>query len=49
MSVRLLIDMNLSPDWVPALERHGQHDADLAVGALIVVDESGTRARILPI
>jgi predicted nuclease of predicted toxin-antitoxin system len=26
-----------------------QHDADLAAGALIVVDESRTRARILPI
>ena len=23
MSVRLLIDMNLSPDWVPLLQRHG--------------------------
>ena len=122
MSVKLLIDMNLSPDWVLVLERHGwsavhwstmgepqasdraimdwavregytvfthdldfgtmlalthaagpsvlqirgddvlpdsmegtvtaalkQHDADLAAGALIVVNESRTRARILPI
>jgi len=23
MSVKLLIDMNLSPDWVPVLRRHG--------------------------
>ncbi len=23
MSVKLLIDMNLSPDWVPVLKRHG--------------------------
>ncbi|MCW5969277.1 MAG: DUF5615 family PIN-like protein [Blastocatellales bacterium] len=23
MSVKLLIDMNLSPDWVSVLERHG--------------------------
>jgi hypothetical protein len=23
MSVRLLIDMNLSPDWVPLLQQHG--------------------------
>ncbi len=23
MSVKLLIDMNLSPDWVPILKRHG--------------------------
>ena len=26
-----------------------QHDIDLASGALVVVDESGTRVRILPI
>lgn len=122
MSVKLLIDMNLSPDWVPVLKHHGwsavhwstvgdprdsdraimdwavkheyivfthdldfgtmlalshstgpsvlqvraedvlpdhlesiviaalkQHDADLASGALVVVDESKTRVRILPI
>ena len=23
MKVKLLPDMNLSPDWVPVLERHG--------------------------
>ena len=23
MSVNVLIDMNLSPDWVPVLQRHG--------------------------
>ena len=23
MSVKILIDMNLSPDWVPVLKRHG--------------------------
>jgi predicted nuclease of predicted toxin-antitoxin system len=122
MSVQLLIDMNLSPDWDPWLGQHGwsavhwsavgdaratdrtimdwaaangyvvfthyldfgtalalthktgpsvlqvrgddvlpdhmsslviaalrQHDADLAAGALIVVDESKCRARVLPI
>ena len=122
MSVKILIDMNLSPDWVPVLKRHGwsavhwstigdprasdrvimdwalrhdyivfthdldfgtmlalshttgpsvlqvrvqdilpdhleniviaalrQHDDDLASGSLVVVDESRTRARILPI
>lgn len=122
MSVKILIDMNLSPDWVPVLQRHGwpaahwstvgdpratdrtimdwavangcivfthdldfgtmlalthatgpsvlqvraddvlpdhlegvviaalrQHDADLASGALVVVDESKCRVRVLPI
>jgi predicted nuclease of predicted toxin-antitoxin system len=122
MSVNVLIDMNLSPDWVPVLQRHGwsavhwstvgdpratdwtimdwaatngyivftrdldfgamlalmratgpsvlqvraddvlpdhlesvviaalkQHDADLASGALVVVDESASRVRVLPI
>lgn len=122
MSVKILVDMNLSPDWVPVLERHGweavhwstvgdiratdrtiidwavahgyavfthdldfgtalalthstgpsvlqvrgqdvlpdhmealviaalrQHDADLASGALVVVDEKKSRVRILPI
>src|SRR5262245_24629165 len=122
MSVRILIDMNLSPDWAPVLQRHGwsavhwstvgdpratdrtimdwalanahivfthdldfgtmlalthakgpsvlqvraqnvlpdhlesvviaalkQHDGDLAAGALIVVDESACRVRVLPI
>lgn len=122
MSVKILVDMNLSPGWVPVLKSHGwsavhwstvgdprerdrvimdwavrheyivfthdldfgtmlalshatgpsvlqvrakdilpdhlesiviaalrQHDADLASGALIVVDGIRTRARILPI
>ena len=122
MSVNLLIDMNLSPDWVPVLKRHGwsavhwstvgdpqdsdqvimdwavkheyvvfthdldfgtmlalahatgpsvlqvrakdvlpdhlestviaalkQQEAELASGALVVVDEGRTRVRILPI
>lgn len=122
MSVKLLIDMNLSPDWVPVLQSNGwsaihwsavgdpaatdrtimdwalangyvmfthdldygtmlaltrasgpsvvqvraedvlpdrlqaivitalrQHDADLAAGALVVVDVSKTRVRVLPI
>jgi predicted nuclease of predicted toxin-antitoxin system len=122
MTVRILIDMNLSPEWVPVLQRHGwtavhwatvgdpratdrtimdwavangyivfthdldfgttlalthatgpsvlqvraadvlpghlegvviaalrQHDADLASGALVVVDESRYRIRVLPI
>jgi predicted nuclease of predicted toxin-antitoxin system len=122
MSVKILVDMNLSPDWVPVLQRHGwsathwsmvgdpratdltirdwalsngyivfthdldfgtmlalthatgpsvlqirardvlpdhlggiviaalrQHDGDLASGALIVVDESKCRVRVLPI
>jgi predicted nuclease of predicted toxin-antitoxin system len=122
MSIKLLVDMNLSPDWVPVLVRQGwpavhwstvgdpratdrtimdwavanghvvfthdldfgtalalahatgpsvlqvrsqdvlpdhmeglvvaalrQHKADLASGALVVVDESKSRVRILPI
>jgi predicted nuclease of predicted toxin-antitoxin system len=122
MSVKVLIDMNLSPDWVPVLKGHGwpavhwstvgdqrasdrtimdwavangyivfthdldfgtmlalthatgpsvlqvrgqdvlpdhmegvvvaalrQHDSDLAAGALVVVDETKSRVRILPI
>ncbi len=122
MSVKILVDMNLSPDWVPLLQREGwpavhwsivgdpraldqilmawavanghvvfthdldfgtllalthalgpsvlqvrgqdvlpdhmgvlvvaalrQHEADLASGALVVVDESKSRVRVLPI
>ena len=122
MSVTILVDMNLSPDWVPVFQRHGwvavhwstigdpratdrtimdwasasdhivfthdldfgtmlaltrasgpsvlqvrtenvlpnhlehlviaalrQHDADLAAGALVVVDEVRCRVRVLPI
>jgi predicted nuclease of predicted toxin-antitoxin system len=122
MCVKVLIDMNLSPDWAPVLQRHGwpaihwssvgdpratdrtimdwaaanahivfihdldfgtmlalthatgpsvlqvrakdvlpdllecvviaaltQHDADLASGALVVVDQSRSRVRVLPI
>jgi predicted nuclease of predicted toxin-antitoxin system len=121
MSVKILIDMNLSPDWAPVLQRHGwpaihwstvgdqratdrtimdwalangyvvfthdldfgtmlalthaagpsviqvrgqdvlpdhlervvvaalrQHEADLASGALVVVDEAKCRVRVLP-
>ena len=122
MSVKLLIDMNLSPDWISVLDEHGwqavhwstvgdprasdrtimewatrhgytvfthdldfgtvlslthatgpsvfqvraqdilrdsleqaviaalkQHEADLASGALVVLDQSRTRVRVLPI
>ena len=122
MSIKLVIDMNLSPDWISALDKHGwqavhwstvgdprasdwtimewatrhgytvfthdldfgtvlslthatgpsvfqvraqdilrdsleqaviaalkQHEADLASGALVVLDQSRTRVRVLPI
>jgi predicted nuclease of predicted toxin-antitoxin system len=122
MSIQILVDMNLSPDWIPLLQQHGwvvihwsavgdpraadqvimawavanqhvvfthdldfgtllalthaagpsvlqvrgqdvlpdhigpliiaalhQHEADLAAGALVVVDESRCRVRILPL
>jgi hypothetical protein len=39
MSFAILIDMNLSPDWIDVL----------AAGALVVVDEAKSRVRILPI
>ncbi len=111
--MKILVDMNLTPSWVPALERHGwsavhwadvgdpraadhgyvvfthdmdfgtmlalshegspsvlqiraqdvlpihlertvlaalaQHDVDLSSGALVVVDETRSRVRLLPI
>lgn len=36
--MKILLDMNLSPDWTDALEQ----------GALITVDENKSRVRILP-
>lgn len=64
MSLQILIDMNLSPDWVDELSKHGwaavhwsaigvaalkQHETDLSSGALVVIDESKSRVRVLPI
>jgi hypothetical protein len=41
--VKLLVDMNLSPDWLNA---HREH---LEKGALLVVDQARGRIRLLPI
>jgi predicted nuclease of predicted toxin-antitoxin system len=78
--MKILVDMNLSPEWIPTLIAGGfeaahwssignpkaqdveilewarrndwivfTNDLDLEAGALIVVDESSLRVRILPI
>lgn len=46
MSLKLLVDMNLSPRVVRALR---QYEALLERGALIVIDETRLRARVLPL
>jgi len=38
--MKIVIDMNLSPSWVPKLKKRG---------ALITLDENKGRVRILPI
>jgi len=51
MSLKILIDMNLSPDhmgkFVVAAIR--QHETDLKSGAIVVVEERKNRVRVLPI
>jgi len=52
--VKVLVDMNLSPSWVPALENHGFsaiHWSSVGdgQGALITIDEARLRSRILPL
>jgi predicted nuclease of predicted toxin-antitoxin system len=43
---RNVLPDHLSPIVVAALE---QHEADLATGAIVVVDESSSRVRVLPL
>ena len=45
--MRLLIDMNLSPDWVEHLEARG-FDA-VHWGAILTIDDLNVRVRVLPI
>lgn len=45
--MKILIDMNLSPDWVVSLLRRCQKH--LEEGALVCLDQSTERVRILPI
>lgn len=54
MSIRLLIDMNLSPQLPKHLEAvvvkaMKQYETLLEAGALITVNEDTSRARILPL
>jgi predicted nuclease of predicted toxin-antitoxin system len=54
--MKLLVDMNLSPSWVAALADSGQVIAallqmalELEDGALLTIDTSRTRVRVLPL
>ncbi len=47
--MKILVDMNLSPDWVTVLTNHNNNEALLETGALIIVDEGRSRVRILPL
>jgi predicted nuclease of predicted toxin-antitoxin system len=49
MSLRILIDMNLSPSWVEVLQKAGFEACHwYQLGALVIVDEMRERIRILP-
>ena len=43
--MKLLVDMNLSPRWVPALR---QMRAELEQGAFLTLDAKRCRVRLLP-
>jgi predicted nuclease of predicted toxin-antitoxin system len=53
--MNLVVDMNLSPDWVPVLQRAGHFAVHWLpvgsprAGALISVDENRSRVRLLPL
>jgi predicted nuclease of predicted toxin-antitoxin system len=50
--MKILIDMNLSPDWVQTFAEDGigsVHWSILEIGALVTVDVLRSRVRILPI
>jgi hypothetical protein len=42
MSVPIVVDMNLSVEWI-------LYEAELSAGALVVVEETRCRVRILPL
>ncbi len=44
--MKILLDMNLSPQWVEILKNAGWNTIH---GALVVIDETRHRARILPL
>ena len=58
--MKLVVDMNLSPEWLPFLHAHGfeavhwsatlrVHREALERGAILAIDATKTRIRILPI
>jgi len=50
--MKLLIDMNLSPEWVQVLGDKGfqtLHWSKIEKGALISIDEGKSRVHILPL
>jgi len=49
MTLRLIIDINLSPEWVPLLASLRRFRADLEAGALVVIEPGRSRVRVLPL